>query len=134
MSQPVRNADELPAVGTPVERPVGRMEPERAAFEAWFSEGGKWPAAVRRSGDGYMLAAAQSAWTAWQAADARWEAALRQTWQMVDPLNPAGTPGSYARGQDSGIVAALNTLRANLKTPNVRSQPGAEGDSAALRG
>ena len=24
MSQPVRNADELPAVGTPVERPVGR--------------------------------------------------------------------------------------------------------------
>jgi hypothetical protein len=49
----------------------------------------------------------------------RWEAAMRQTWQMVDPLKPAGTPGSYARGQDSGIVAALNTLQANLKTPNV---------------
>lgn len=29
MSQPVRKADELPAVGTPVERPVGRLEPER---------------------------------------------------------------------------------------------------------
>ena len=29
MSQPVRNADELPAVGTPVERRVGRLEPER---------------------------------------------------------------------------------------------------------
>ena len=29
MSQPVRNADELPAVGTPVERLVGRLEPER---------------------------------------------------------------------------------------------------------
>ncbi len=54
---------------------------------------------------------------------ARWEEALRRTWQMVDPLNPAGAPGSYARGQDSGIVAALTTLRANLKTPNVRVQP-----------
>ena len=48
----------------------------------------------------------------------RWEEALRLTWQMVDPFKPAGTPGSYARGQDSGIVAALTTLRANLKTPN----------------
>lgn len=50
---------------------------------------------------------------------ARWEEALRLTWQMVDPLKPAGTPGSYARGQESGIVAALTTLRANLKPPNV---------------
>ena len=30
MSQPVRSADELPAAGTPVERLVGRLEPERA--------------------------------------------------------------------------------------------------------
>lgn len=45
----------------------------------------------------------------------RWEEAMRLTWQMVDPLKPAGSPGSYARGQDSGIVAALTTLRANLK-------------------
>lgn len=29
MSQPVRNADELPAVGTPVERPVSRLLPAR---------------------------------------------------------------------------------------------------------
>ena len=40
---------------------------EREAFEAWFSEQGKWPAAVDRRGDGYILAAAQSAWVAWQA-------------------------------------------------------------------
>lgn len=51
---------------------------------------------------------------------ARWEDAMRLTWQMVDPLKPAGSPGSYARGQDSGIVAALTTLRANLKTPNAK--------------
>ena len=59
-----------------------------------------------------MLRSAQEAETR------RWEEAMRMTWQMVDPLKPAGTPGSYARGQDSGIVAALTTLRANLKTPN----------------
>ena len=53
---------------------------------------------------------------------ARWEEALRLTWQMVDPLKPAGRPGSYWRGQDAGIVAALTTLRANLKTHNARDQ------------
>ncbi len=49
---------------------------------------------------------------------ARWEEAVRLTWQMVYPFNPAGPPGSYWRGQDAGIVAALTTLRANLKPPN----------------
>lgn len=48
------------------------------------------------------------------------EEAMRMTWQMVDPLKPAGQPGSYWRGQDAGITAALTTLRANLKTPNAR--------------
>lgn len=33
MSQPVRNADELPAVGTPVERPVGRPVDEATDAE-----------------------------------------------------------------------------------------------------
>ena len=37
MSQPVRDADELPAVGTPVERPVGRLVPERAE-PAWAQQ------------------------------------------------------------------------------------------------
>jgi hypothetical protein len=39
----------------------------RPAFERWFSEDGKWPAAVLRDGSGYMLASAQAAWTAWKA-------------------------------------------------------------------
>lgn len=43
----------------------------------------------------------------------RWEAAMKQAWSMIDPFNPAGVPGSYARGQDSGIVDALTTVRAN---------------------
>jgi hypothetical protein len=55
-----------PAVGAQVHLPV-RHDPERAAFEAWFSDDGKWTAAIQRSGDGYMLAAAQTAWGVWQA-------------------------------------------------------------------
>lgn len=43
------------------------VAPMRAAFEAWFSDAGKWPDAVRRSGNGYTLASAQSSWEAWQA-------------------------------------------------------------------
>lgn len=46
---------------------------------------------------------------------ARWESALRQTWQAIDPLKPAGQPGSYARGYDNGFAAALEVLRGNLK-------------------
>lgn len=80
--------------------------------------------AVKAETEAALLRAALDAETA------RWEEAMRLTWQMVDPFKPAGTPGSYARGQDSGIVAALTTLRANLKTPNVRAKPGAVGDSA----
>lgn len=52
MSQPVRNADELPAVGTPVERPVGRPVPERAGFlaqiEACRREVARWPEWMRQ--------------------------------------------------------------------------------------
>lgn len=40
---------------------------ERAAFEAYYSENGKWPAAIQRRGDSYILGSAQSAWTVWQA-------------------------------------------------------------------
>lgn len=42
-----------------------------------------------------------------------WESALNQAWQMIDPLRPAGDPGSYARGSYQGIVDALTTVRAN---------------------
>lgn len=105
-----------PAVGSQVDRHVGRLQPEREAFERWCVANGHGTL------DDMMMpmdrALKNLLWSAWQAADARWNAALRQTWQMVDPLKPAGTPGSYARGQDSGIVAALTTLRENLKTPN----------------
>lgn len=44
---------------------------ERAMFEAWYSDQGKWPQAVQRSGEagqgGYRLAQTQSAWVVWLA-------------------------------------------------------------------
>lgn len=48
MSQPVRSADELPAVGTPVERPVGR--PADEATDAEGPRGTYGCACVSRSG------------------------------------------------------------------------------------
>ena len=44
------------------------MSHERRRFEHWFSDQGKWPQAVERSGDGYRLMQANDAWRAWQAA------------------------------------------------------------------
>ena len=51
-----------------------------------------------------------------------WGKAMSQAWRMVDPFNPAGVPGSYARGQDSGITSALTTVRANYLAA-IRSTP-----------
>lgn len=59
----------------------------RAAFESWYSEGGKWPSAVERSGEGYKLAGAQSAWVAWQAATCE---TLRIRAELVSDLREYG--------------------------------------------
>ena len=53
---------------------------------------------------------------------AAWGKAMSQAWRMVDPFNPAGVPGSYARGQDSGITSALTTVHANYLAA-IRSTP-----------
>lgn len=39
------------------------------------------------------------------------ERAFKYTWRMVDPLRPPGEPGSYARGEYNGIIAAIKALR-----------------------
>jgi hypothetical protein len=41
---------------------------QRDAFEYWFSDNGNTPKSIERSGDGYKLMGAQSAWVAWKAA------------------------------------------------------------------
>lgn len=40
---------------------------ERARFEEWASDGGLYPKAVERSGDGYLLAVTQCYWQVWKA-------------------------------------------------------------------
>ncbi len=64
---------------------------QREAFEAFFSDHGKWPVAVERSGEGYKLAAAQSAWVAWQGCCAAIEAdrsARGAPQQVAQPSEP----------------------------------------------
>ena len=39
----------------------------RQMFENWYSDGGKFPKAIERNGDGYKLKHAHDSWTAWQA-------------------------------------------------------------------
>lgn len=62
----------------------------REAFEAWTTEAGRWPAAVKRDGRGqYLLAQTASAWTAWQAA-LQWAASQQSApegWRLV-PVEP----------------------------------------------
>ena len=117
MTELVRNADDLPL-----------PEPLDYCYE-WDGPYGsrKFSAALHNglppdrsvaiySAD--QLRARDAQWRAIVAAEVakereRWEAAMKQAWSMIDPFNPAGVPGSDARGQDSGIVAALTTVRAN---------------------
>jgi len=45
------------------------MSDNREAFEAWFSDDGKWPASIERTKDGsYKYAVANNQWKVWQAA------------------------------------------------------------------
>jgi hypothetical protein len=58
-----------PAVAGPVEPTVRpAADPVRSAFEAWVTDGGKWPqAALRTVGGAYSLMVARTQWTAWKA-------------------------------------------------------------------
>lgn len=63
------------------------------------------------------------------------ERALRETWQMVDPLNPPPA-GTYYRGQHEGIIAALRTIRDNFSraaSPAANVAHGAEAIKSAYR-
>ncbi len=84
------------AGGTPVDRPV-RLDPERAAFEEWQSDAGRWPKAVERDGEGYKLAASQAAWTAWRAGWVRARnAECERCAALVEPKNDPSDWTEYA--------------------------------------
>lgn len=88
------------------------LAPERAAFERWAAQ--RWGAEAYRHTSG-----TSGEWDAWQAgveaARSRLQMAMWETWQMIDPVRPPGTPGSYARGEHNGIAAALTTLKQNVE-------------------
>lgn len=67
-----------------------------------------------RESDQEATAVPLYSWATFEAERQRWERALRQTWQAIDPLKPAGQPGSYACGYENGFAAALQVLRGNL--------------------
>ena len=58
----------LQAAQEPVQ--AGELPDERAAFDAYMSDNGKWPAAVQRYDNGsrsYVLLQTSTAWETWQA-------------------------------------------------------------------
>lgn len=87
---------------------------ERAAFEDWMSEGGKFPRAIERAaGGGYKLMSAASYWEAWKA-----RAALAATpaadalagWKLV-PMEPTAEMLERAGATDrDGTPATYKTL------------------------
>lgn len=117
--------DELGALPEPV------LSAITTAAEAWheYCEALRVDAGVHKAGMASATAddALMAAIRAYAAAEVqkerkRWEKALAQAGRMVDPLNPAGTPGSYARGFDVGVETTLRTVRENHAAA-IRSQP-----------
>lgn len=71
-------------------------EQERAEFEAWASDNGKWPKAIERDSKGdYLLLQTATGWMWWQEA---WQAASRApvvpqvTDEMIEAANEAYCP------------------------------------------
>jgi hypothetical protein len=91
----------------------------RDAFEHWFSDGGEYPLACQRSGDGgYLLAAAESSWTAWQAATAPHAAeveALRSALQRLASTEAFALPRVLHAASDVELLMRIDFARAALK-------------------
>lgn len=96
---------------------------KRAAFEAWYSNSGKWPQAFRRSGESYVYAECAHAWTVWQAA-AAYE---RQRCADFVPLYTADQmrEAIAAERERSDELAALRILVRELRgrLERVKSEP-----------
>lgn len=78
------------------------LEPERAAFEAWFSDQGRYPEAIERSGNGYKLMGTHSAWFAWKAC-----------WPLARAAERERCGQAYG-SREVAMTAELGRLRAEL--------------------
>ncbi len=77
----------------------------REAFEAWFSEGGKYFQSIERSKtnpDGYKLSQAQCAWSAYQAACADRDKVIAVYKDFIEEITKAG--GKYTYLDQTQIV------------------------------
>lgn len=86
------------------------LDPEREAFETWWSGSGSWPRLVDRFGEGYKVAQTHAAWVAWQGA---WKATIaveRERWRS------AVVRADLQIG-DGHIDAARQTLHAAMDWP-----------------
>jgi len=81
----------------------------RTAFEAWFSDNGKWPRAIERSGSEYRLMTAQAAWQAFQAGCA-------STKKISPPRPVIAQPTPETRGNPF-IRRAINKSIAQVSEP-----------------
>jgi len=66
----------------------------RQTFENWYSDGGKFPRAIERDGEGYRLKHAHDSWTSWKVAAAITAAScaeIAKTWanKTTDNVNRA---------------------------------------------
>lgn len=86
--------------------------PQRAAFEAWQSDFGRWPQAVERYGEGYRLEKTHAAWIVWQGAWSASAAVERNRWME------AVTRADLQIG-DGHIEAARKTLDAAMDWPGL---------------
>lgn len=101
----------------------------RTEFEHWFSDNGKFPKAVERSGDGgYKLMSACSAWKAWQAAAEAVSAQFRMHYLAhieCDEENKRDRPTCACSMVDLGwhdsVGAAVDAWHAHVVAPNRHS-------------
>ena len=106
--------------GSALSEGLGSADPERADFEAWISDDGKFPQAAGRDERGeYRLLQAYSAWKAWQAASAA---------QRARTADLCGNMAAVAWAEwderadpaDQGKAMALEHLAELLAEPNAR--------------
>lgn len=97
---------------------LGAADQERAAFEAWISDGGRFPQAAARDQRGeYRLLQAYSAWKAWQAASAAQRARTADLCGNMAAISWAEWDAK-ADPIDQGKALALEHVAALLAEPN----------------
>lgn len=101
------------------------IEAERAAFEAWASEGGAWPKGVERSpAGGYRLAQTQSHWNAWLA---------RASIRPAQAAEPADTVRIPTNADEAALMANVAIAWLQLHAPEkLRTAPQAAEERKPL--